>query len=298
MGDPYLGACAIFRNEAPYLAEWIDFHRLVGVERFFLYDNGSDDGPQTVLAPYVADGTVEVRPWPTPFRLHACRLAYADCLERVRGRVRWLAFIDLDEFLFAPQEWTLIPVLQRFEEFPGVVVRWQVYGSNGHRLASGEPVIARFDRRAPSEWIRNRRVKSIVDPGRALRPVNSHHFAYQGGELAVDESGARVGVIPRSRLKRRLRPLYRLLGPALRFFDPWAAADVTSAKVSVERLRINHYPIKSRQEFERKARLKEGKGRYDSVDYFAYHDRNEVFDPILSRYLPHLGRARPTARSA
>lgn len=298
MGDPYLGACAIFRNEAPYLAEWIDFHRLVGVERFFLYDNGSDDGPQSVLAPYVADGSVEVRPWPTPFRLQACRLAYADCLERVRGRVRWLAFIDLDEFLFAPQEWTLIPVLQRLEEFPGVVVRWQVYGSNGHRSASDEPVIARFDRRAPREWIRNRRVKSIVDPARALRPVNSHHFAYRGGELAVDEAGARVGVIPRPRLKRRLRPLYRLLGPALRFFDPWAAADVTRAKISVERLRINHYPIKSRQEFERKARLKEGKGRYDGIDYFAYHDRNEVFDPILSRYLPHLGRARSASPSA
>jgi len=39
----YLSICAIFKDEAPYLPEWIEFHRLVGVERFFLYDNGSGD---------------------------------------------------------------------------------------------------------------------------------------------------------------------------------------------------------------------------------------------------------------
>ena len=35
----YLAICAIYRDEAPYLREWIEFHRLVGVEHFFLYDN-------------------------------------------------------------------------------------------------------------------------------------------------------------------------------------------------------------------------------------------------------------------
>jgi hypothetical protein len=290
MPDFYLAACAFFRNEARYLAEWIDFHRLVGVERFFLYDNGSDDEPLEVLAPYLAEGCVELRSWPTPFRLKAQRLAYADCLERVRGQARWLACLDLDEFLFAPPDWTLIPTLRSFEEFPGVVVRWQCYGSSGHAHASREPVIARFTRRAPSDWIRNRRVKSIVDPQRAEAPADVHHFLYRGGELAVDENRERVDLIARPRFKKELRPLFRLLGPAVRYFDPFAATNITRSKVSVARLRINHYPIKSREEFARKARLMEGTGRYDSVDYFAYHDRNDVFDPILARYLPHLGR--------
>ena len=34
----YLSICAIYRDEAPYLVEWIEFHRLVGVEHFYLYD--------------------------------------------------------------------------------------------------------------------------------------------------------------------------------------------------------------------------------------------------------------------
>jgi len=287
--DHYLAVCAIFRDEAPYLREWIAFHRLVGVERFYLYDNGSDDGPGSVLAPYVAEGCVDLRPWPIPFHRSAARKAYADCLERVRGRVRWLACIDLDEFLFPPDGWTLPPVLRDYEEFPGVVVRWQVYGSSGHERASTEPVIARFNQRAPTAWVRNRRVKSIVDPARALRPINCHHFAYRDGALAVDERKVPVGLIPRRRYQKRLRRLYALLGPALRFFDPYGATDVTEATVSVARLRINHYPIKSREEFVRKARLKKEKHRYDRLDYFAYHDHNEIFDPILARYLPHLG---------
>ena len=250
-----------------------------------------DDEPLEVLAPYLAEGSVELHSWPTPFRLKAARLAYADCLERVRGQARWLACLDIDEFLFAPQGWTLIPSLRRFEEFPGVVVRWQVYGSNGLAHASREPVIARFPRRAPTDWVRNRRVKSIVDPQRAEAPANCHHFVYRGGEL-----------------RRRREPRARRLDSAAALQEGAAAAlppartggallrsvresgDITSSKVSVGQLHINHYPIKSREEFVRKARMMEGSRRYDSVDYFTYHDRNDVLDPILSRYVPHLGQ--------
>ena len=56
MEQPYLAACTIYRDAASYLAEWIEFHRLVGVERFFLYDNGSVDDHREVLAPYVDAG--------------------------------------------------------------------------------------------------------------------------------------------------------------------------------------------------------------------------------------------------
>jgi hypothetical protein len=66
------------------------------------------------------------------------------------------------------------------------------------------------------------------------------------------------------------------------------AANKCTITIPCERLRINHYPVKSRQEFLRKSQLMEGKKHYDRFDYFAYHDRNEVFDPILWRYLPAL----------
>ena len=31
----YLSLCAIYRDEARYMREWLEFHRLFGVERFF-----------------------------------------------------------------------------------------------------------------------------------------------------------------------------------------------------------------------------------------------------------------------
>ena len=35
--------CAIFKNEALYLKEWIEFHRIVGIEHFYMYNNNSED---------------------------------------------------------------------------------------------------------------------------------------------------------------------------------------------------------------------------------------------------------------
>ena len=50
--------CAVFKNEAMYLREWIEFNHLVGVEHFYLYNNNSDDDYVSVLKPYVKNGMV------------------------------------------------------------------------------------------------------------------------------------------------------------------------------------------------------------------------------------------------
>jgi hypothetical protein len=90
--------CAIFRNEAPYLREWIEFHQMVGAERFYLYQNMSDDDWETALRPYIETGIIEVAEWPRspPGQLHA----YQHFIDRHKGESWWTAFIDCDEFLF------------------------------------------------------------------------------------------------------------------------------------------------------------------------------------------------------
>ena len=47
--DFYLTISAIMKNEGPYLKEWLEFHHMVGVEHFFLYDNNSDDKTREIL---------------------------------------------------------------------------------------------------------------------------------------------------------------------------------------------------------------------------------------------------------
>ncbi len=294
--------CAVFRDEAPYLAEWVEFHRLVGVEHFFLYDDRSRDSGREVLAPYVRDGLVTLTKCAMPLASGGQGWAYADALRRARGRVRWLAFIDIDEFLFSPQQESLVKVLAEFEQYPGVLVNWQVYGSSGLQSRPDGLVIESFTRRARTDWVRNRRVKSIVDPTRTIRSTGPHFFEYSSGELAVTENQEPVTPVRNSRAKRRLnRVLARVPGVHV---DPYAVRESSIGRVSVSRLRINHYAVRSRQEFtEKLARHAAGDSAADGTSrlqrgYFAYHDRNEVDDPILMSYAPHVRERMAQRRSA
>lgn len=283
-----LAVCALFRNEARYVDEWVRFHHAMGVAHCFLYDNQSDDAPAPVLAPHIDAGLVTLIPWPTPFHQGAQKQAYADGLERTRGRFRWVAFIDLDEFLFSPTGRSLPDVLREFAPHPAVVVHWQCYGSGGHERAGDGPVTARFTHRAPTRWVRNRKVKSIVDPARAVEARSVHHFDLLDAQQAVDETGRPVAFRPKSPFKRPLKRWYGQLWGRFGWLlkrlpiDPYTGTDIARPGVRAALLRINHYPIKSREEFLMKARLKKERRRYEHVDYFAFHDRNEVHDPILA----------------
>jgi glycosyltransferase involved in cell wall biosynthesis len=290
MRSVYLSICAIFKDEAPYLPEWIEFHRLVGVERFFLYDNGSTDGGRKVVEPWVRTGVVSVVDCSVPLAEGGQSWAYADALRRARGRTRWLAFIDLDEFLFSPGPTPLPDLLRDYEQHPGIVVNWQVYGSSGQTTAGDGLVIERFVRRAQTRWVRNRRVKSIVDPQRAVRPIGPHFFEYTDEALAVTEDQEPVRVIEQRAWTRRMRRgLVRL--PLIET-DPYAVRRSSVKRVSVGRVRLNHYAVRSRQEFEQKT-TRHGSSRL-APRYFAYHDRNEVHDPALASYASEV-RARLAA---
>jgi hypothetical protein len=287
-----LAVCAVFRDEAPYLAEWVEFHRLVGVEHFFLYDDRSGDTGREVLAPYVGEGLVTLAECAMPLASGGQGWAYDDALGRARGRFRWMAFIDIDEFLFSPEAESLVEVLAEFEQYPGVLVNWQVYGSSGRQSRPEGLVIESFTRRARTDWVRNRRVKSIVDPTRAIRSVGPHFFEYGAGELAVTENEEPVTPVRNSRPKRRLNRV--LAGAPGMNVDPYAVRESSVGRVSVSRLRINHYAVRSRQEFaEKLARHAADDSTADGTSrlqrgYFAYHDRNEVDDPILMSYAPQV----------
>ena len=258
---PYLSIAAIYRNEAPYLREWIEFHRLVGVERFFLYDNESSDHHMEVLGPYIDEGIVAWEAFPGFPPQLAC---FQHCIETRRHDARWIAFIDADEFLFSPTGRPVPEILREYEQYPGVAVNCAVFGTSGHQTPPPGLVIENYTRRLGLERNRNKVVKAIVDPSRVLRPGKSpHYFIYEGGVRAVDER------------RRKVR-------------------GERSDSPSFERLRINHYFTRSQEERERKlARLRPDTGEPKTRAGVERRDPklNEEPDDMILRHAPALREA-------
>jgi len=108
-----LAICAVFKDEAAYLREWVEFHQLMGVERFYLYNNNSSDRYLDALQPHLASGSVVLHEWPQ----HPAQLqAYEHCLKTHGNEADWIAFIDVDEFLFSPNAKLLPDVLAAFTQ--------------------------------------------------------------------------------------------------------------------------------------------------------------------------------------
>ena len=92
-----LAITAIFKDEAPYLKEWLDYHLLAGVEHFYVYNNNSSDDYEKVLAPYVEKNLVTLTDFPGKMMQMP---AYEDAIEKYRFDCRYMAFIDIDEFVY------------------------------------------------------------------------------------------------------------------------------------------------------------------------------------------------------
>jgi hypothetical protein len=271
----YLSICAIYRNEAPYLREWVEFHRLVGAERFFLYNNRSTDEHEEMLAPLVADGTVQVRDWPA---FPGQRTAYEHCLAAHRDETRWIAFIDIDEFLFSPTGRPLPEVLAGMEQWPGIGVNRLRFGTSGHKTRPDGLVIENYTERAPrSPYL----VKSVVDPRRTKRCQTVHVFVYEDGP-GVDEQG---------------RPLVYREGAPPPGMPPEAASFTET--FTAELLRINHYATRSEEEFRRKVeRPQADTGRPSSPIPVEQVLRNfsQKRDETILRYAPELRKRLQTSR--
>ncbi len=270
---PYdLAVATIFKNEARYLKEWLDYHLLAGVDHFFLYDNESSDDYKKILAPYVAAGLVTNKYFPGKKMQMA---AYNDAVQNFRFTCRYIAFIDLDEFIF-PKNTTdtisarLDEILSRDENAAGLAIHWQCFGSNGHDKADySRGVLERFTRRAeknfavetektsasePNRGVGNIFFKSVMNP-RRIRNINLHFARCFEGNYTIDENGTHA-------------PLAFGISP-----------------VAAEKIVINHYFTKSREEF----KIKHARGRAYSggkwpENHFNLYDRNEIFDDGILKY--------------
>ncbi len=137
-----LSICAIFKNEAKFLKEWIEYHRLAGVDHFYLYDNGSTDRFKEILNPYIKDKVVTLIYWPEradetseekafAWALSTQVPAYENAVKfRALNETTWLVCLGVHEFLVPPNANSLVEVLEKYRDYPGVTLASDFFDSS------------------------------------------------------------------------------------------------------------------------------------------------------------------------
>ena len=237
--ERFMTLCTMMRNEAKYVREWVEFHSLLGVDKFFIFDNDSKDSLEAALNKTIAN--VSIIQWPpvnwkegnphsracqafmdgtnlVEWALADCQLAaFHECVRNERGRSRWISTIYVDEFLLPRyddemQLQTLPEALAPYDHMHGVRLNSFTYGTSHYfvPIRDDELVIETHTIRGDELSCE----KEIVDPSK-VETYPSVHYA------------------------RYLDPVWNI---------PWMR-DVPRQHSTI---RFNHYPLKSVQEAKHK----------------------------------------------
>ena len=175
-----IAVCAIFRDEAPYLLEWLAFHTMIGVDRFFLYDNGSSDGGDDLIRRSSFARIVTLTEWAErPGQLSA----YNHFRVNHARRFAWAAFIDIDEFIMPLTDSSIRDILMRkaYQPYAAILLQWLVFGPSGHDRRPDGLVIENYTRRLPESARASRHVKTLVRTGQLLGIDYTPHAAECSG---------------------------------------------------------------------------------------------------------------------
>ena len=256
----------MFRDEAPYLKEWVEYHRMLGVEHFYLYNNESADNYLEVLEPYVKANIVEILDWPDVFDIAFMRqrAAFNHCLQRVKGKTSWLAIIDIDEFIVPVQTDDLKSFLSKYDskKYVGAIqMNWQLYGTSFlPSIPEGKLLIESLILKAPWDYTTedlpcNTRFKSIVRP-QAIEEYKVHGGTFKNSYYAVPKGGG-----------ERDQP------------------------IQIDEIRLNHYFTRAEDFFygvKIGRRLQNRPDSYLAVMMQKLIDLNQVEDTIMNRFVPAL----------
>lgn len=215
----YLGICAIIKDETPFLAEWVAYHMHLGAEAFYLYDNRSEVPVADTLAGFSRMRTnVLLHVYNAPGRAMQMPV-YNHCINEQDGACRWIAFIDLDEFIVPKPVDTIPALLEEYEAHAGLALSWKTFGSNGHKARPQGLQIENYTRALEDGHSRHTLVKSIVNP-RAVKFFFNPHMCLlkEPDQHIVTEEHEPIAVAERPR-------------------PTW------------EKAQINHYYYRSRQDF-------------------------------------------------
>lgn len=191
-------AICTVKDEAPYILEWIAWHRLVGFDRIVIAQNSSTDGTVELLQSLDSAGVIDfienselVNGAPP---LSYQRRAYEKALNGyVKGQFDWAIALDIDEFLVLRGSGTLAQLIAcAGDDYDQIRLNWRHFTASGHSRFEDALTIDRFQQAQQLEGLATKAgcVKTLfrVDAVVTL-DAHSPKETVSGTFKAIDGSG-------------------------------------------------------------------------------------------------------------
>lgn len=265
------------KNEAPYILEWIAYHRAIGVDKFLIYTNGCEDGTDEILGRLQELGVIEHRlnnDWKgkSP-QQHALNRALEEPVVR---QADWVIHIDVDEFINVRcGNGTLADFFARVPDATNVAMTWRLFGHNGVATLEDDLVISQFETCAPkycpkphTSWGFKTMMKNIG----AYEKLSCHR-----PNRLVEKNAKRVKWVNGS--GEEITQGFKEAG--------WRS---TQKSVGYDLLQLNHYALRSAEGF----LVKRQRGRALHVDrtvglnYWIRMDWSDHRDITIQRNIPRV----------
>lgn len=120
--------CGMFKDEAPFLKEWIEYHLIIGIDHLYLYNNNSTDNYAEILEPYINQKIITLIDWPYDHSQMEC---YKHFHDTYRHETMWYTYLDIDEFFCLRDNITIMDWLQNHKHYPVIFVNWLMFGTSG-----------------------------------------------------------------------------------------------------------------------------------------------------------------------
>ena len=198
----FLTMCTMTKNMDKSIPDWLAYHKFLGVQHVFIYDNSDKTTLPRTTRHYVEKGFLTIIPWA---HQHSSNKTYLevqiasenDCMWRNRHTSHWIIKIDVDEFL-QPMDPTRPKIPQylrdrRFQIDKLGSLRIQNWFFCPHdNKAAARAHLRSLKPRSWSVFERNflrEREPTLVNRGRdkaIIRPNNIHYYKIHGIKLGGD----------------------------------------------------------------------------------------------------------------
>ena len=171
----------IVKDEHLYLEEFVCYYLAIGIDHFYIYDNGSTIPVTKTLKQYLKYCTV------IDFPGIAKQFdAYIHFIRHYAHQTEWVAPFDVDEFIVFRQDQNIKDFLARYSHVDCIAINWRYFGDSFFDQRPEGLVIDNF---ILCDELQNPHIKNIVRTSAWIDCKNAHYLGLKAGSVYSDVRG-------------------------------------------------------------------------------------------------------------